>query len=159
MPKSENYKSIFIDLAKSKGYKILYPNKAEANASVDLKLEGQTNGKKSIVSVDIKKKNGKSANTWVYIEFQNSKGGDGWIYGQSNFIAFETNHSFILVPRKKLLQFLSENELVRWDLPFVDKPWNAKYRLYRRPSTLEKITQIKVEDLNNINNINIWQKH
>jgi len=57
------------------------------------------------------------------------------------------------------LQFLSENELVRWDLPFVDKPWNAKYRLYRRPSTLEKITQIKVEDLNNINNINIWQKH
>ena len=158
MSNSQNYKSIFIDLAKSKGYKILYPNKFESNKNIDLKLEGKKNNKKSIVSVDIKKKNGKSANTWVYIEFQSSKGAEGWIYGSADFIAFETNHSFILVPRKQLLNFLSENELVRWDLPFVDKPWNAKYRLYRRPSTLEKITQIKVEDLNNINNISIWQK-
>ena len=84
------------------------------------------------------KKNGKSANSWVYIEFQGSKGDEGWIYGDADFIAFETNVSFILVPRKTMLNFLSSEELIRWDLPFVDKPWNAKYRLYRRHNTLEK---------------------
>ena len=55
MSKSQNYKAIFIDIAKSKGYNIIYPTKFESNRNIDLKLEGQKNNHKSIVSVDIKK--------------------------------------------------------------------------------------------------------
>jgi len=121
-------------------------------------LIGQENGLDKKVLIDIKKKNKKDSNNWVYIEFQNSKGGDGWINGLSDFIVFETSQSFIFCPRKKLLNYLNSSNIIRWDLPYVDKPWNSKYRLFRRPQTLEIITQIKVQDILSLGNIQIWHK-
>lgn len=155
---NSNYKSVFIELAESKGYKIIKPSFSERKNNIDLKLEGHINGKPTIVSVDIKKKNGKNANSWVYIEYADSKGGKGWIYGLAQFIVFETSKSFIFVPRKKLLDWLSSSQMVRWDLPYVDKPWNSKYRLFRRAGTLETISQIKVSDLLTIDSVQVWQK-
>ena len=60
--------------------------------------------------------------------------------------------------RLKLLNFLSSNSLVFWDKPYVDKAWSAKYRLYRRPKTLEIITQIKVSDIMLIPDVQVWKK-
>lgn len=154
----QKFKSAFIDLAKSKGYKIIKPSYSERKNNIDLKLEGQTKGKPTTVTVDIKKKNSKNANTWVYIEYADSKGGEGWIYGAAQFIVFETGSSFIFVPRKNLLNWLSSSQIVRWDLPYVDQPWNSKYRLYRRSGTLETISQIKVSDLLNVKSTQVWQK-
>jgi len=163
MPKNQQnkqgYKSIFMEIAKSKGYKIHDPSFYERKNNIDLKLEGHIGGKSTTVSVDIKKKNGKNANSWVYIEYENSKGSKGWLYGKAQFIVFETSKSFIFVSRKKLLDWLSSSQIVRWDLPYVDKPWNSKYRLFRRKDTLETITQIKVKDLLNVPNHQIWPKH
>jgi len=153
-----NYKQLFLEIAESKGYKILKPSFQEKKNSVDFILEGQHQNKSVSVSVDLKKKNGKSANQWVYIEYQTSKGGKGWLYGLSDFIVFETNKDFIFVGRKSLIQYLNSNQLVRWDLPYVDKPWNSKYRLFRRKNTLETITQIQVKDLLNISNHKVWPK-
>ncbi len=155
---SSNYKASFIDLAKSRGYKIIRPSFSERKNNIDLKLEGHINGKPTIVTVDIKKKNGKNSNSWVYIEYADSKGAKGWIYGAAQFIVFETGKSFIFVPRKKLLNWLSSSQMVRWDLPYVDKPWNSKYRLFRRAGTQETISQIKVSDLLNIESVQVWQK-
>tara|TARA_Y100000361_G_scaffold126733_1_gene120837 strand:+ start:9528 stop:10010 length:483 start_codon:yes stop_codon:yes gene_type:complete len=155
-PKS--YRALFVEIAKSKGYKVRKPNYHERKASIDVVLEGQINGKATEVTVDIKKKNGKNANQWVYIEYDNSKGQKGWIYGDCQFIVFETSQEFIFVPRKKLLTFLESSECVRWDLPYVDKPWNSKYRLFRRQGTLETISQIKVSDLFRVEGHKIWKK-
>jgi hypothetical protein len=161
LPKSnqsqKSYKDIFIELSKQKGYKISKPSFSEKKSNIDLKLEGHINGKPTTVTVDIKKGN-RHSNKWVYLEFDNSKGGKGWIYGKAQFIVFETNKEFIFAPRKNLLSWLASSQTVRFDLPYVDKPWNSKYRLFRRPNTLETITQIKVDDLFRIEGYQVWQK-
>jgi len=154
---SKSYRSLFAEIAETKGYKVIEPSFQEKKVNIDLKLEGQINGKPTIVTVDIKKRN-KNSNQWVYVEFDNSKGGKGWLYGSCQFIVFETSKEFIFVPRKKLLDWLTSSQLVRFDLPYVDKPWNCKYRLFRRKNTLETITQIKVSDLTNITGNQVWQK-
>lgn len=159
MSHKENYKNLFLDLSKSKGYKIINPFNNQKKLNIDYILEGQINGQSTKVSVDIKKKNGKNGNHWVYIEYENSKGGEGWLYGASDFIVFETVNDFIFVPRKKLISYLNSMDLVRFDLPYVDKPWNSKYRLFRRKGTLETITQIKVKDLLLVQGCQVWKKH
>jgi len=156
---SKSYKQLFTEIAKSKGYKVNKPSFAERKENVDFLLEGQKKGQSNEVRIDLKKKNGKNANHWVYIEYENSKGGKGWLYGMSDFVIFETSKEFIFISRKGLIKFLNESQIVRWDLPYVDKPWNSKYRLFRRKNTLETITQIKVKDLLNIPNHQVWQKH
>lgn len=158
MDNTSNYKKIFTEVAQSKGYVVHNPSYAQRNNNIDIILEGQNNQKSSQVTVDIKKRNGKSGNKWVWIEYQTSKGKKGWIYGAAQFIVFETNNQFIFVNRSKLFNWLASENLIRWDLPFVDKAWSAKYRLYRRPKTLETITQIKVEDLLLIQDVQTWQK-
>lgn len=154
----KSYRQMFIDIAQSKGYKIQSPTSAQKKSNIDIILDGQVNGSQTLVSIDIKKKNGKNANQWVYIEYQSSQGGKGWIYGGSDFIVFETSKEFIFVHRKKLLDWLSKSSSVRWDLPYVDKPWLSKYRLFRRTGTQETISQIKVSDLFLIEGYKIWQK-
>ena len=153
-----NYKSIFIDLAKDRGYVVHKPNFGQKKNNIDLILEGQTKGKSKKVTVDIKKKNSKNANKWVWIEYETSRGKQGWIYGSAQFIVFETSNSFIVINRSKLLNWLSSSQMVRWDLPYVSNPWSAKYRLYRRSGNLETITQIQVEDLLNIEGSQTWKK-
>ena len=156
--KNNNYKSMFIEIAESKGYIVHKPNFGQKKNNIDLILEGHNNKKPTKVTVDIKKKNSKNANKWVWIEYETSKGKDGWIYGSAQFIVFETSQSFIFVNRTKLLNWLSSSQMVRWDLPYVSNPWSAKYRLYRRTGNLETITQIQVEDLLNVDGVNVWKK-
>jgi hypothetical protein len=154
----QNFKSLFLTIAKSRGYKISKPSFHERKNNVDFILEGQSNGNPTIVKIDLKKKNANNPNHWVYIEFENSKGGQGWLHGISDFIVFETGKSFIFVPRKALLNMLSNSSLVRWDLPYVDKAWYSKYRLFRRPNTLETTSQINVKDLLSVKGVEIWPK-
>jgi hypothetical protein len=158
MSKKIGHKSQFKEVAISKGYKVFNPSFSQKKNNVDVILEGQLKGKATSVTVDIKKQNGKKSNNWVYIEYDNSKGGKGWIYGGAAFIVFETRSEFIFVSRKNLLDHLSSSELVRWDLPYVDKPWNSKYRLFRRAGTLETITQVKISDVLCISGVQVWQK-
>jgi len=155
----KSYKRLFVEIAESKGYKVNKPSFAQRKHNIDYVIEGQIGGTPTEVCVDLKKKNGKNSNQWVYIEYENSKGGEGWLYGMSDFVVFETSQTFIFVPRQSLIHFLNESQLVRWDLPYVDKPWNSKYRLFRRPDTLETITQIKIKDILNIKNCQTWQKY
>ena len=151
---NSNYREDFAAIARSKKYKVLIPSRIQSTNNIDLLLEGQVQGKPTKVTVDIKKRNGKHSNSWVYIEYVNSKGRDGWLYGWAEFVVFETSSSFIFVSRKELLI----SEIVRWDLPFVDQPWKSKYRLFRRPKTLEQITQIEVSHLFSLKNTTEWKK-
>jgi len=159
MPNQSNsYKKLFIKVAKSKGYKTHNPGYGERKNNIDLILEGHVNNKTTKVSIDIKKKNGKNGNKWVWIEYDTSQGSRGWVYGGAQFIVFETSDAFIFVNRSKLLRWLQSSQMVRWDLPYVAKPWAAKYRLFRRLNTQETITQIQVSDLFNIEGTQRWLK-
>ena len=157
--KPTSYRTLFSDIAKSKNYKVSKPTYLQRKDNIDLVLEGQSDGVPQQVTVDIKKKNGKNSNQWVYIEYKNSKGGEGWLYGGAQFVVFETSSSFIFVPRKALINYLNSSQCVRWDLPYVDQSWRSKYRLFRRPNTLEIISQIKVSDLFNVKGHQVWKKY
>jgi len=156
--KQNNYKAQFIEVAKSKGYKIHKPTFGQKNSNIDLILEGQNKGVSQRVTVDIKKKNGKNGHKWVWIEYDTSKGAKGWVYGSAQFIIFETRDSFVFINRSRLLKWLQASDMVRWDLPYVSDAWQAKYRLFRRNGTLETITQIQVEDLLSIEQCQVWKK-
>ena len=157
--KQISYRKLFADIAESKNYKVSKPTYLERKNNIDLVLEGQSDGAPQKVTVDIKKKNGKNSNQWVYIEYKNSKGGEGWLYGEAQFVVFETSSSFIFTPRKALINYLNSSQCVRWDLPFVDQSWKSKYRLFRRPNTLEVISQIKVSELFNVKGHQVWKKY
>jgi Tfp pilus assembly major pilin PilA len=159
MPNPQNnYKTLFTKVAKTKGYKTHNPSYGERKNNIDLILEGHVNNKTTKVTIDIKKKNGKNGNKWVWIEYDTSQGSRGWVYGDAQFIVFETSDAFIFVNRSKLLRWLQSSQMVRWDLPYVAKPWAAKYRLFRRLNTQETITQIQVSDLFNIEGTQRWLK-
>ena len=66
----KSYRKLFAEIAESKSYKIKKPTFHQRKNSIDIILEGQTNGKPTEVTVDIKKKNSKSASSWVYLEFK-----------------------------------------------------------------------------------------
>lgn len=151
--------SVFQDLAEKKGYR-------PKRATTSLKKENvqfifQTPTHKNI-EVDLKTKKrfkNKSFDKWIWIEFADKHGRKGWVYGRAKFIAFETADSFILVNRSELAEFLQRTNVARFDLPFVDQPWKAKYRVFRRPHTKETLTQIKTHDLLKLKSVQVWKKY
>lgn len=149
---------VFKEIATQKGYR---PKRATSLLKKEnVQFIFDTPSKKGI-EVDLKTKKkfkNKSFDKWIWIEFANKRGGDGWIYGRAAFIAFETSDSFILVNRKELVEYLSAKNLARFDLPFVKEPWRAKYRVFRRPNTREKLTQIQTSDLLNLKSAQVWKK-
>jgi hypothetical protein len=91
----------------------------------------------------------KAQDEWVWIELHGVRANDaGWLYGgKADLIAFEKQHSFIIVMRTRLASLIPElvnmNTLVR-------SPREAKYQVYNRPGRPDRITLIQTEKLHNI---------
>ena len=142
----------FIKEAKSCGFKVRRASpRQDMRHHYDVILE-DTNG--TIIKVDIKglkrsARNGQSLVDSMWIEFTNVRGNKGWIHGQADWIAQKVNvigqPEFFIFKRKDLLK--QADKLVRWDLPVVDSPRDAEYRLYRRKGRLDLVTRIPLVDL------------
>lgn len=52
-----------------------------------------------------KKRGQKQDPSIIFLEYKNISGGDGWIYGEADYIAFEQQLYFLLIPREKLQEF------------------------------------------------------
>lgn len=150
----------FEDYASKKGYIVEKAStKQNKYDHIDFFLEGKT-GK---VSVDLKARKRVSRNDkkfnddWIWIEIKNVQGREGWLYGKADFIVFETQDSFILVPRKKLIELA--NEKVRFDLFIVDRAYQAKYRIYQRPKRRDQITQVEKKEILKLKNVTVWKKN
>ena len=61
--------------------------------------------------------------------------------------------------RSELADFLQRTNVARFDLPFVNEPWRAKYRIFRRANTKETLTQIKTSDLLDLKSAQVWKKY
>lgn len=156
---------LFLDMATARNYVV---KKATRNQNIfdhiDFYLTGRSKdtGSDHTITVDIKarkktsRKDSKFNDSWVWVEIKNVQGRDGWLYGQSDFIAFEQKDCFILCPRKVLIEVVKSN--VRFDLDYVDRASQAKYRIYQRSGRRDQITQVKVEDLLKLKNITKWKK-
>jgi hypothetical protein len=149
----------FKETAFSKNYKLKKPSASQKAQHIDFIMFGQSKNKTTVsVSLDVKCKTDSNSDKWQWIELKNAKGKPGWLYQESDFIVFERKRDFLLVNRKNLVSWLNLTHKVRYDLPTVSKPWQAKYRLYTRPEKREVITQIQSRDLLDIEGTQIWEK-
>lgn len=97
-------------------------------------------------SVDVK-----GAKEQIVLEYKNVRGNAGWIYGKADYIAFlsPSKDHFLLVPRKKLLDFAKR---------FKTAPYGHKelYKLYSRKDRDDLMTFVKWEDIAKLKNTKIW---
>lgn len=146
----------FEAIASKMNYKVRYPSKKVSN---ELYVSLYLKGKDKEVAVDVKswkKPKNKVKGGWVWIEVKNVRGKDGWLYGKADFVVFEREKDFILIPRTQVLHLV--NSLVRFDLGFVSGAHQAKYRVFQREGRRDQITQVKISDLLKLNNVSIWKK-
>tara|TARA_B100000073_G_C23636165_1_gene534627 strand:+ start:35 stop:550 length:516 start_codon:yes stop_codon:yes gene_type:complete len=149
----------FRETALSKNYKLKMPSAGQKAQHIDFIMFGQSQNKTTVsVTLDVKCKTDSNSDKWQWIELKNSKGKPGWLYQEADFVIFERKKDFLLVNRKNLVNWLNLTNKVRYDLPTVSQPWQAKYRLYTRPDKKEVITQIQSADLLDIDGTQIWPK-
>lgn len=161
----EGAEELFSQLSTKRNYKVRKADrKQNIYDHIDFYLTGvnKESNKDQTITVDVKaqkktsRKDSSFNDSWVWVEIKNVQGRDGWLYGKANFIAFEQKDYFLLVPRKTLIEVVLSN--VRFDLDYVQRASQAKYRIYQRPGRRDQITQIKVQDLLELKNSTKWKK-
>lgn len=161
-----NGDDVFNDLAKRRKYKILPANKDDKINFITHRLKGiSTKGKEVAFTVLLRRQMNPSkySDNWGWVEFwskrptERSEGRTGWLYGKAHFVAFETSKCFLIVSSKSLLHFLNTSSKVRYDLPFVNEPKYARYRILRDGRGRES-TQVNYRDIKKINGVKIWNK-
>lgn len=77
-------------------------------------------------------------------DFTLGSGRPGWLYGKADAIAFELQHTFLLIRRTKLIEFCAAS--VNFSHP-VHSAREAKYKVFSRPDRGDLITYINKKDL------------
>lgn len=153
----------FSGLAEKEGFSVEECSKEENMFQhIDFRITNEY----GTVSLDVKsrKKRSRSDDSyddeWVWLEFKNVNGDDGWMYGKSDYIVFEREVDFILVPRIKLLNW--SLEAMRKHNPTGEKAKStnsAKYKLYKRFRRKDSITQVELQKIiDEIDGIKVWKK-
>ena len=155
----------FPELARARGYIVSDVDKDLTKQGIDFHVKGiyrETNKEVNMlfaVKRRKSKKKSKYLDRWIWIEYKKAGRGEGWIYGPVHFFAFERSNDFVVVSRKALLDFLNSSKCrVRWDMPFVKEPREAKYRIYQNPKTGAQITQIHSKEILKIEGAQVWKK-
>lgn len=140
----------FIRIAQSKGYKICISNPdQDRNEHWDYELF--KDGKRFKVEVKAMKKLKRSdphpQDRYAWIEIHGVRDWDeGWLYGgRSDYIAFETKKSFVLVSRKKLIDYINanlSNEIVYKPEDALVKDSENRYRRYRRRKNQKRSDEV-----------------
>jgi hypothetical protein len=153
----ETAENIFEELAASRGLKVKKANYDQQLAHIDFIL---TDKKNNIHLLDIKARKKISRNSssfsddLVWIELKNVIGNDGWLYGCSDYIVFERENDFVIVPRVNLIKIcdsLITNER-------VNSSSEALYKLYTRKNRKDLLSIIKMSDILNRTKTQIWPK-
>jgi hypothetical protein len=144
--RGENAENAFIAVVKRKKIKYRDATIKEQFDHIDYVLE--IDGKEVFLDVKARKKISRydkgTADDKVWVEFKNVSGKNGWLHGSSNIIVFEREKDYVLVSRKKLLEYC-ENNIDKTNV--VSEASNALYKLYTRHGRKDIISMIKMEDL------------
>lgn len=153
----QNAEDVFEKLAKNKGLIIKKATLKQQYSHIDFLI---TNKDKKTYFIDIKarKKINRSSENFsddlVWIEFKNVAGNEGWLYGAADFISFERENDFVIVPRKNLI-LICEKIVTR---NIVNKSSEALYNRYTRKDRKDELSLIKMQDILNGTKVQIWQK-
>ena len=102
----------------------------------------------------ISRASNKFSSDLVWVEFKNVSGKDGWLYGKSQYIAFERENDYVIVYRKKLLDFCEKN--VKKEKVFYSR--DALYKMYTRDGRKDVISIIQMNDLIEKLDPTFWKK-
>lgn len=154
----ETAENIFESLAKKRNLKVKKASFSQQLAHIDFILVDK-NDATHLIDVKARKKTSRSSSEFsddlVWIELKNVQGNSGWLYGTSDFIAFEREDDFVIVPRKNLTILC--DRLISKDV--VEKSTEALYKLYTRKGRKDLLSIIKMSDILNGTKTQIWQKH
>lgn len=149
----------FERIASEKGFEVTRATRKQNLSHIDFIIKGK-DGKPYFVDVKACKKSSRSAQISdqeiVWIEFKNVAGNVGWVNGAADYIAFEREKDFVIVPRHNLValcdRIVNKNNK-------VDSAKDALYNLYTRQGRKDEITLILMDDI--IENIKVtyWLKN
>ena len=151
----------FSRLAKLRGFLVKPATGMEQFDHVDFHLTSEEEDGLMTAMVDVKARKRKKRSDsyvqdeWIWGEFKNVRGKDGWLYGLADFIAFETEESFILSFRKELVDWCESK------IDLKDKVYSAEeaeYMPYTRKGKQDLISMIQLRDIENLPNTAIWKK-
>jgi penicillin-binding protein-related factor A (putative recombinase) len=91
----------------------------------------------------------------IWVEFKNVSGNKGWLYGASDIIVFERKDDYVLVSRKKLLEYC-DNKIDKTKI--VSEARNALYKIYTRDGRRDAISMIEMDGLISSIKPTIWKK-
>jgi hypothetical protein len=153
----EKAEDLFQKIALGKNLKVQKATTKQQISHIDFIL---TNGKNQSFFFDIKarKKISRTSDSYsddlVWIEFKNVAGNQGWLYGAADYIVFERENDFVLVPRENLV-FLCERLVSN---VIVDKSKDCLYKKYSRKDRKDELSLIKMKDITENIKVSIWKK-
>ncbi len=133
----------FVELVIKPEHKILLPTKEEdINEHWDVSIDGTKFDIKALKKVN---RSDDEVNPEIHwIEIENVHGKPGWLYGMADYIAFETDKSWLIVKREKLVEWINQN------LKIMVTSEPEPYKMYRRWGRYDVITLVPTEDLRKI---------
>ena len=153
----EKAEDLFEKIALGKNLKVQKATAKQQISHIDFIL---TNGKNQSFFFDIKarKKISRTSDSYsddlVWIEFKNVAGNQGWLYGASDYIVFERENDFVIVPRGNLVS-LCERLVSNVT---VDKSKDCLYKKYSRKDRRDELSLIKMKDITENIKVSIWKK-
>jgi hypothetical protein len=147
----------FEKIALSKNLKIQKATLKQQLSHIDFILTNKEN-KSFFIDVKARKRVSRYTDSFtdqlVWIELKNVQGNEGWLYGAADFIAFEREKDFVIVPRKNLVTIC--NKLISSKV--VEKSTDALYCKFSRKTRKDELSLIKMEDILKNIKTSIWQK-
>jgi hypothetical protein len=153
----EKAEDLFEKMALSKKLKIKKASNKQQLSHIDFILINEKD-QNFFIDVKARKKISRTSDSFsddlVWIEFKNVAGNQGWLYGASDYIAFERESDFVIVPRKNLVSLC---ERIVSNIK-VDKSKDCLYKKYSRKDRKDELSLIKMKDILENIKVSIWQK-
>jgi hypothetical protein len=133
----------FVELVKKPEHQIVIPTtEQDINEHWDVSIDGVKFDIKALKKVSRSDDEVNPEIHWVEIE--NVHGKPGWLYGMADYIAFETDISWLIVKRGTLSQLIDD----KLQIVVTNQP--EPYKMYRRWGRYDVLTIVPTEDLRNI---------
>ena len=133
----------FINLVIKPNQKIILPTKEQdINEHWDVSINDIKFDIKALKKV---KRSDADTNQEIHwVEIENVHGKKGWLYGSADYIAFETNKSWLIVKRENLVKLVDKN------LKVVITSEPEIYKMYSRYGRFDVLTIVPTDDLKKI---------
>lgn len=153
---------VFLELARKQGFQVHHASKAaDIHEHWDYSLtKGNASLKVDIKAVKkIQRQDPQPQDQYTWIELQGVRD-QGWLFGgHSDYIAFQTFNSFILVRRTALIAFVQKNV---HPTAQVNQPTDAlkkqqgKYPVYSRPERSDRLILVETDILRQLSGSIEW---